>query len=280
MTPERATVINRCFNDRGLLIITGNWALFSTAPVLCDGPEAKVSEKLCQRDGLVVGVEAAGVGEDPGVAAAEWFLLEADARVFDTGDDAVGTDADEGDDGGAPAFNFGFKALAAGAKLIIGKFVGASGGAFDDVGDAEFKVEKERILKGREEARGEAAVMEGRPEAVSGAAEVTTDRGGVEAGVDASEENDEVFGDEIRDELVVRGKKLGFGGFPGGGQCPIHLSVSTSLSSRNERGNAGLDNGIEPDPQFDSVANFLHGVLRKGGDFKVLLDPAGGLRGG
>ena len=30
------------------------------------------------------------------------------------------------------------------------------------------------------------------------------------------------LGDEIRDELVVRGEELGFGGFPGGGQCPIH----------------------------------------------------------
>ena len=41
--------------------------------------------------------------------------------------------------------------------------------------------------------------MEGGPEAVAGAAEVAADGGGVEAGVDAGEEDDEVFGDEIRD---------------------------------------------------------------------------------
>ena len=58
------------------------------------------------------------------------------------------------------------------------------------------------------------------------------------------------------------------------------ITVSTSLSSRNEPGNAGLYNGIKPDPRLDSFANLPHGVLRKGGDFKVLLDPAGGLRGG
>ena len=75
--------------------------------MLCSGPEAEVSEELCEGGGLVVGVEAAGVGEDPGVAAAEGGILEADAGVFDAGDDAVGTDADEGDDGGAPAFDFG-----------------------------------------------------------------------------------------------------------------------------------------------------------------------------
>ena len=26
--------------------------------------------------------------------------------------------------------------------------------------------------------------------------------------------------------LVVRGEELGFGGFPGGGQCPIHRAAS------------------------------------------------------
>ena len=54
---------------------------------------------------------------------------------------------------------------------------------------------------------------------------MAADGGGVEAGVDAGEEDDEVFGDEIRDELVVRGEELGFGGFPGGGQCPIHRAA-------------------------------------------------------
>ena len=116
--------------------------------MLCNGPEAEVSEELCEGGGLVVGVEAAGVGEDPGVAAAEGGLLEADAGVFDAGDDAVGADADEGDDGGAPAFDFGFEAPAAGAKFVVGEFIGAGGGALDDVGDAEFEVEKEGSFKG------------------------------------------------------------------------------------------------------------------------------------
>ena len=67
-----------------------------------------------------------------------------------------------------------------------------------------------------EEAWGEAAAVEGGPEAVAGAAEVAADGGRVEAGVDAGEEDDEVFGDEIRDLLVARGEELGFGRFPGG----------------------------------------------------------------
>jgi hypothetical protein len=196
------------------------------ALVLGNGPEAQVTEELCEGGGQVVGVEAAGVGEDPGVAAAEAGLLEADAGVFDAGNDTVGTDADEGDDAGAPAFDFGLEALAAGAKFVVCEFIGAGGGAFDDIGDAEFEVEKEGFFKGGEEARGEAASVEGGPEAVAGAAEVMADGGGVEAGVDAGEEDDEVFGGKIRDDHVVRGEELSFGGFPGGGQCPIHSAAS------------------------------------------------------
>ena len=59
------------------------------------------------------------------MAAAEGGLLEADVGIFDARDDAVGADTDERDDGGAPAFNFGFEALAAGAKFGSSEFIGA-----------------------------------------------------------------------------------------------------------------------------------------------------------
>ena len=118
------------------------------------------------------------------------------------------------------------EAPAAGEKFIVGEFIGTGGGAFDDVGDAEFEVEKQGFLEGGEEARREAAAVEGRPEAIAGAAEVVADGGSVEAGVDAGEKDDEVFGGEIRDKLVVRGEELGFGGFPRSGQCPIHRAAS------------------------------------------------------
>ena len=58
------------------------------------------------------------------------------------------------------------------------------------------------------------------------------------------------------------------------------ITVSTSLSSRNKPGDTGLYNGIKPDLQLDSFADLPHGLFRKGGDFKVLLDPAGSLGGG
>jgi len=116
--------------------------------VLCNGPNAKVSEELREGGGQVVGVEATGVGKNPSVAVAEKVLLEADAGVFDTGDDAVGVNADKGDDGRAPASDFGLEAPAAGAKFVVGQFIRAGRGALDDVCDAQLEVKKQGFLEG------------------------------------------------------------------------------------------------------------------------------------
>jgi hypothetical protein len=93
------------------------------------------------------------------VAAAEWGLLQADARVFDAGDYAVRANADEGDDGGTPAFDFGLEALAAGAKFVIGEFIGAGRGTLDNVRDAEFEVEKEGFFKRRADQKSASSTM-------------------------------------------------------------------------------------------------------------------------
>ena len=115
--------------------------------MLCNGPNAEVSEELRERGGQVVGVEATGVGKNPSVTVAEKGLLEADAGVFDTGDNAVGVNADKGDDGRAPASDFGLETPAAGTKFVIGEFIRASSGALDDVGDAELEVKKKGSLR-------------------------------------------------------------------------------------------------------------------------------------
>ena len=90
-----------------------------------------------------MGVEAAGVGENPGVAATEKLLLKADAGVLVAGDDAVRTDAEEGDDGGSPAFDLRLEAPAAGSKLVVGQSIGADVGEIDEVHDSEFEIEKQ-----------------------------------------------------------------------------------------------------------------------------------------
>ena len=49
---------------------------------------------------------------------------------------------------------------------------------------------------------------------------MSADGGGVEAGIDAGEEDDKIFGDEIGNGFITRGEELGFGGFPGSGNTP------------------------------------------------------------
>jgi hypothetical protein len=142
------------------------------ALVFCNGPNAEGSEQLRKGGGLVVGVDATGIGKNPGVAPAEKWLLEADAGVFDIGDDTVGMNADKGDDGRAPATDFGFESPATGAKFVVGEFIRAGGGAFDDVGDAEPEVEEKRSFERGEEARGESTGVKGGPEAIARSAEV------------------------------------------------------------------------------------------------------------
>ena len=52
------------------------------------------------------------------------------------------------------------------------------------------------------------------------------------------------------------------------------------LSSGDEAGDAGLDDGIESHSGLDSLVDLPHGVFGKGGDVKVFLEAAGGLCGG
>ena len=56
--------------------------------------------------------------------------------------------------------------------------------------------------------------------------------------------------------------------------------LSNFLFSRNEPGNASGHDGVKPDLLRDPFANFPHGVFGKGRNFKILLDPLGGRRGG
>ena len=52
-----------------------------------------------------------------------------------------------------------------------------------------------------------------------------------------------------------------------------------SFASRNEPGNAGLNNCIKPDPQLDSLGDLPHGFFRNGRELTILIDAHGSLRG-
>src|SRR4051812_44582915 len=85
----------------------------------------------------VVGVQSAGVGEDPDAGGAGGGVgLLADGCVGIGEGGAVGADAEERDPGGAVFVDLADEARDAGEEFGAGQDVGGRGGAGDEVGDA------------------------------------------------------------------------------------------------------------------------------------------------
>lgn len=68
------------------------------------------------------------------------------------------------------------------------------------------------LLPRREEPRRESGAVNRRPEAIARPPEMTADRRGVEAGIDAAEEDVEIRRDDVRQGFAVRGGEIGFAG--------------------------------------------------------------------
>src|SRR5215213_5551063 len=90
-----------------------------------------------ERGDGVVGVEAAGVRDDPEAGALKMLRLFAGARPGLGERGAVGADTEDGDDSGSPGPDEVGKADPALAELGPGELVRAGGGAGDQVGDAD-----------------------------------------------------------------------------------------------------------------------------------------------
>src|SRR5579871_1651059 len=60
----------------------------------------------------------------------------------------------------------------------------------------------------------------------------------------------------------------------------LAIPLRRSAGARNESRHAGLHHRVEPKPLGDPVSNFIHRVLRQGGNVEVLLNSARRRRGG
>jgi len=96
-------------------------------------------------------------------------------------------------------------------------------------------------VEGRELDGREAAFVHGRPETVARACEMVADGRGVEAGVDADEEDVEIGADEVGDGFGVGILELLFGRFPGLGHGGAHCRrIRHEDSKANSCWNAAL----------------------------------------
>jgi hypothetical protein len=135
--------------------------------------------------------------------------LQPERRRRTTERRAIGPHADESDRAGPEAADLGGKLLSTGDELGVGELIGRRGGAIDQVGEAIAQAEQLRVLGGMKQARRESRRVQRRPEAVAGAREVKARRGGIEAWVDAAEQDLQAGRDDVAQAPAGRRLKSG-----------------------------------------------------------------------
>src|SRR5205823_9131239 len=99
-----------------------------------------------QRGELVIGVEAARIGQYPDARAREAFWLLAKRGAPDAERMAIGADAEERDHSRPQPVHLGGEALRAGDELLRRDLVGGGGGAIDEIGDAITRLQQQALL--------------------------------------------------------------------------------------------------------------------------------------
>src|SRR5262245_36310276 len=130
------------------------------------GRPAELGEETLEVRGLVVGVEPARVGQDPHGGGADGVRLSPEPGPRAAEGDAVRADAEEGDDARPVSPHLGGEAPPALDQLGRGQLVRRRGGPGDHVGDPVAERQERPLVVRRDDLVGEAAGVQGRPEAV------------------------------------------------------------------------------------------------------------------
>src|SRR6186713_2512441 len=152
----------------------------------------------------VVGIEAARVRKHPGQRLTGWGVLASDGRLRPTEPDAIGADAEDGHGPWPVADDLGHELASAALELIRGELVGAGRGPRAQVRDPDTETDQRGVFARGEEPRREAGGVHRLPEAIPRAAEVVADRGRVEPGVDAAEEDAQPRRDHVAESSTSR----------------------------------------------------------------------------
>lgn len=106
-----------------------------------------------------MGVQAAGVGEQPDLGLPELFFLGTDIGVWSTKRDAVGGDTENREHFGLVSTELPPEGAAAPLEFFLGEFIGSHGRSSDHVRDAIAQLEKFGIFIWLKEARGKTAIV-------------------------------------------------------------------------------------------------------------------------
>src|SRR5260221_13450847 len=121
---------------------------------------------------------------------------------------AVGADAEEGNELGPVLLDLRYEAFAAGGEFGWLHLLCRRSRAIDEVGDAVAVIQELALLRRMEQATGEAGRVQCRPEAVSGAGEVMTRGGRVQARINSDEQDVQAMRDYVPKAFSFRGEKL------------------------------------------------------------------------
>jgi hypothetical protein len=182
-----------------------------------------VSDQLVE---LVMGVQAARVGQHPDRGRADGDGLLPGGRHLSVKGPPKGLDPQDGNDLRAKPFGLGMKPSGALPQLIYAQVRGPGRCPFHEIGDPVPICKKLALLSGREQPVREAGSMEGTPEPIAGLGEVVPHRTRVEPRVDPAEQDPQARGDDVRDRPALGGEEL----LPGGPYIPSSLSSQETIS--------------------------------------------------
>jgi len=170
---------------------------------------AELTEQPSECRGLVVRIEAAGIGKQPYKRIADLVRLKANDRFRSSECCSIGRDAEYRERARLLPADDAHEAFLARDEIFLRKLRGRGGRARDEVGDPEPKGKKVFRFTRSEQPRRETAGVKRGPESVSRASEVMAGPCGVESRVDAAEEYAEVRRNYVGDGAVCRCEQLG-----------------------------------------------------------------------
>src|SRR6266576_670336 len=163
----------------------------------------------------MIGIEAAGLWQQPQARRAETLRLQADHRAWTPERHAIRPDPHHRYPFRLIALHLALEALPTGEELLLTQLSRRRGGARHEIRDPVPQLEQLLLFPWLQNAVGESRAMQHRPKPVARPGEVVASRTGIETGIDPTEQHAQPRRNHIRYRPTRRREHLGAGRCPG-----------------------------------------------------------------